>query len=244
MPRRRRLVRGRTAERTPVTLVNAETGEIVGRTLEDCEAVIERGLATFVEVGEALAEVRDLRLYRATHDTFEAYCDQRWSLSRKRAYDLIGAAEIVGSLSPIGDTPKPANEAQARALRPVKDEPEQMAEAMRHAATSTGGKPTAAAIATAVQDLVASTEQKKQDAADLKALVDEVAPEGFDATANAEAVRQRGEFARLCRDLAKLPAPDEFVKRQGDDLRERHISYAEAAYSWLDEFLLTVKEDS
>lgn len=226
-----------------MTLVNADTGEIVGRSLDECEAVIERGLATFVEVGDALAEVRDLRLYRSTHETFEAYCEQRWGLSRKRAYDLIGAAEVVGALSPIGDTPMPANEGQARALRPVKDEPEKMAEAMKQAAAVTNGKPTASAIAEAVQDLVASTEQKKQDSAELKALMDEVTPDGFDAAANAEAVRQRGEFARLCRDLAKFPDPDEFVKRQGGELRERHISYAEAAYSWLDTFLLTVRGD-
>lgn len=227
-----------------MTLVDATTGEIVGRTLDECEAVIERGLATFVEVGDALAEVRDHRLYRSSHDTFEAYCSERWGLSRKRAYDLIGAAEVVGALSPIGDTPMPANEGQARALRPVKDEPEQMAEAMKHAAAATNGKPTAAAIAEAVNDLVASTEQKKQDAADLRALMDEVTPEGFDAAANAEAVRQRGEFARLCRDLAKFPDPDEFVQRQGAELRERHISYAEAAYSWLDGFLIAVRDEA
>lgn len=225
-----------------MALVDSTTGEIVGRSLDECEQVIAKGLATFVEVGDALAEVRDLRLYQASHDTFEAYCDERWGLSRKRAYDLIGASEVVGALSPIGDTPMPTNESQARALRPLKDEPEQMAEAMKKASAT--GKPTAAAIGQAVNDLVASTERKRQDADELKALMDEVNPEGFDPAANAEAVRQRGEFARLCRDLSKLPEPTEFVARQGAELRERHISYAEAAYAWLDEFLLTVKEEA
>lgn len=33
--------------------------------LEELEATIERGLTTFVEVGLALLEIRDSRLYRA-----------------------------------------------------------------------------------------------------------------------------------------------------------------------------------
>lgn len=62
----------------------------------------------------APAGVRDRRLYRATFGTFEGYCRERWGLSRKRSYDLMGAAETVKALSPIGDSPVPANEAQAR----------------------------------------------------------------------------------------------------------------------------------
>ena len=42
--------------------------------LDACEQVIERGLATFVDVGTALLEVRDSRLYRVAYPTFEAYC--------------------------------------------------------------------------------------------------------------------------------------------------------------------------
>lgn len=41
------------------------------------EAVIERGRRAFVEVGTALAQIRDSRLYRQSHDTFEAYCRER-----------------------------------------------------------------------------------------------------------------------------------------------------------------------
>jgi len=48
--------------------------------------------------------------------TFEVYCEQRWKLSRSRAYDLMAASGTVEALSPFGDTPAPANERQARAL--------------------------------------------------------------------------------------------------------------------------------
>ena len=49
-------------------------------TLAECEDVINRGLATFVEVGNALLRIRDERLYRAEFGTFEAYCRQRWQM--------------------------------------------------------------------------------------------------------------------------------------------------------------------
>ena len=44
------------------------------RRLAELELVIERGLKTFVEVGAALLGIRDGRLYRETHATFEDYC--------------------------------------------------------------------------------------------------------------------------------------------------------------------------
>jgi hypothetical protein len=48
--------------------------------LETLERVIESGLRTFVEVGEALMEIRDQRLYQDA--TFEDYCRERWGISQ------------------------------------------------------------------------------------------------------------------------------------------------------------------
>ncbi len=87
------------------------------RTLAECESVIERGLATFVEVGQALMEIRDRRLYREQYETFEDYCRERWGWERAHAYRLIDSAQVAKLLSPIGDKPK--NEAQARELVPL-----------------------------------------------------------------------------------------------------------------------------
>ena len=64
--------------------------------LTDCEATIERGLQTFVEVGTALLTIRDRRLYRAQYKTFEDYCQERWGMSRPRAYQMIDAAAVGG----------------------------------------------------------------------------------------------------------------------------------------------------
>jgi hypothetical protein len=78
--------------------------------LGELEGVIERGLATFVDVGAALLEIRDSRLYRESHATFEDYCRERWGLSTTFAYDIIISAKVVGQLSAIADTPLPRSE--------------------------------------------------------------------------------------------------------------------------------------
>jgi hypothetical protein len=87
------------------------------RSLAECEEVIERGLATFVEVGEALLSIRDGRLYRETHDTFESYCRERWGMSKTHANRQIEAAGVAGTLTPMGAIP--TSERQARELAPV-----------------------------------------------------------------------------------------------------------------------------
>ncbi|HEV7344385.1 MAG TPA: hypothetical protein VGN60_01950 [Devosia sp.] len=66
--------------------------------LARCEALIERGVAVFTEVGRALTDIRDGKLYRAHHKTFEAYCDARWGLVRSRAYQLIDQAKVVDAI--------------------------------------------------------------------------------------------------------------------------------------------------
>ncbi|MEU3096581.1 hypothetical protein ABZ690_17735, partial [Streptomyces sp. NPDC006967] len=58
-------------------------------SLTENEAVIERGIKTFYEVGTALADIRDRKLYRADYGTFEEYAEKRWQMSRRRAYQMI-----------------------------------------------------------------------------------------------------------------------------------------------------------
>lgn len=101
-------------------------------SLPELEARIERGLQTFVEVGTALLEIRDRRLYReGGHQTFEDYCQTRWGFSKTHANRLVGAASVVGTLTPIGVTP-PTNEAQARELALlVRQSPERAADVWR-----------------------------------------------------------------------------------------------------------------
>jgi hypothetical protein len=71
--------------------------------LGQLEAVIERGQQTFVQVGQALAAIRDRRGYRhAGFATFERYLQQRWGWCRQRGYQLMQAAEVVTDLAGAG----------------------------------------------------------------------------------------------------------------------------------------------
>lgn len=97
--------------------------------LDELETVIERGQQTFIEVGNALMEIRDSRLYKRDFKTFEEYCEIRWNWKRAHAYRLIEAAEVVNEMSPIGDIeqiPIVNNEAQARELAKVEDKQERL----------------------------------------------------------------------------------------------------------------------
>ncbi len=84
--------------------------------LTHLENIIAGNQRRFYEIGKALKEIRDSRLYKLTfYTTFEAYVRARWDIGRSQAYRLINAYSVVGNLSPIGDT-LPGNEAQTRPL--------------------------------------------------------------------------------------------------------------------------------
>lgn len=105
------------------------------------EGQIGAGIAAFIMVGNALAEVRDSRLYRAEHAKFEDYLKTRWNLSRPRAYELMSAAEVVSGMSDTPElTPKNARRAVALAAAPAADRPAVMVKVMA------AGRPTGAAI--------------------------------------------------------------------------------------------------
>jgi hypothetical protein len=72
----------------------------------------------------ALRTVRDAGLYRDVgYKTFEAYCAERWDMSRPSAYRLVDAANVREVLSPMGDK-LPENERQLRPLLIFRDAPE------------------------------------------------------------------------------------------------------------------------
>ena len=100
--------------------------------LHECEAVIEAGLDSFVEVGNALLAIRDQKLYRKSHKTFESYVKERWSMSQRHAKRLIHSATVVENLKsgPVG--PLPSSESVVRPLTKV--EPEKRVEVLERAA--------------------------------------------------------------------------------------------------------------
>ncbi len=107
------------------------------------EIAIEDGLRGIEAMGSRLMFVRDRRLYRETHATFEDYCRERWGMDRTYAFRHIQAAEMAAVL-PNGNTPK--SEAVARELVPLRDEPERLREAWTEAVEQHGPNPTAAQV--------------------------------------------------------------------------------------------------
>ncbi len=120
--------------------------------LADQEAIITQGLKTFYAVGTALLTIRDQRLYREDHGTFEDYCQGRWGMTHRNANYLIGAATVVddlGNTFPI----LPSNARQASPLAALP--PKQRAAAWQEAVqTAPEGKVTAAHVAATVRDIL------------------------------------------------------------------------------------------
>ena len=121
--------------------------------LYQLEETIRQGLNTFVDVGNALLEIRDNRLYRQEYSTFEEYCREQWGMKQSRAYQFMDSAKVVGNLqsSTIVEL-LPINESQARPLTSL--EPEEQVEAWKRVITSTPeGKITAAIVLKAAKEV-------------------------------------------------------------------------------------------
>ena len=61
--------------------------------LDQLEAIVQPGLGTYVDVGDALAEIRDRHLYRDSHPSFEAYVRERWGVDVPNGNSLAQTAE-------------------------------------------------------------------------------------------------------------------------------------------------------
>lgn len=129
-------------ERVPSSLTPSEAAR-----LTELEQVVAEHLDGFFAVGNALAEIRDSRLYREVASSFEMYARDQWGISGSHAHRLVEAAQVTHQLV-SADLPAPANEAQARALTKVPAE--DRAEVWQTTLEQTGGKPTAAAVESVV----------------------------------------------------------------------------------------------
>lgn len=108
--------------------------------LAQCEEVIERGLDSFIEVGNALLQIREGRLYKDDYDNFEDYCRERWDMCGRRARQLTDAAEAIQNIG--SGTMVPQSERQIRPITTLP--PSRQRQAWTAAVESSPkGKPTA-----------------------------------------------------------------------------------------------------
>lgn len=126
-------------------------------SLERLEQVIERGIATFIEVGAALHQIQSQRLYRQKHDSFEAYLASRWNFKRAHAYRLINAYRALETIQ--DEDGKNLAESHVRQL--VRLPEDQRAEALRRAKELAGKETrTAKHIQQAVDAMLGKTKKK------------------------------------------------------------------------------------
>jgi hypothetical protein len=121
------------------------------RQLSKCEDVLNRGLNGFFEMGSALLTIREGKLYRLTHPTFEDYCQKRWGIGRSYAWRMIGAAERMRLLPPREGVPMPKNEFQMRPF--LRLAPEEFPGAWQKVVERANGSPIVQAL---VQEVVNS----------------------------------------------------------------------------------------
>lgn len=115
------------------------------------EESIRRSMQSFVQVGGALKEIRDGRLYRASHNTFEAYCKEQWDFGRQYAFLMIGSSDVVANVNNCLQT-VPTRECQCRPLMTLA--PEQQQAAWVAAVKKAGDAPiTAKIVSAAVAEL-------------------------------------------------------------------------------------------
>lgn len=130
----------------------------------------------FRSAGTALAAIRDAKLYRAEHGTFEDYVKARWSYKPRYAYYLMDAAatasEVGVSLDSAGVVTDPGRTGKAPARRIVptaegqvrplmKLAEEQRPEAWKRAVEAAGYQvPSAKQVASVVAEMCTNGAQK------------------------------------------------------------------------------------
>jgi hypothetical protein len=101
------------------------------------ERLVER---SFYTAGKALQRLRDLRLYRSTHRSFDAYVKERFGYGKNNANMKILASSVVDELEKMttnGGQILPTSERQVRPLTVL--EPEQQRAAWEQAVSLSGG---------------------------------------------------------------------------------------------------------
>jgi hypothetical protein len=149
------------AERAKMTRLEAQ--------MRTDKVAVERFIANLVTI-------RDEKLYKADYKTFEAYCQERWGISRQHAHRHIEFFKTVQAIEgpdfvTIGDKtgPAPLNESVARPLSGLPDETRR--EAWSAAVEDSGGKPTRAHVKKAVAKVTGDPDTDK-------AIADGIIPPG------------------------------------------------------------------
>lgn len=137
--------------------------------LEHLETIIGRGQRTFYEVGSALREIREDRLYKykngGEYKTFDAYCKSVWGWGRHYANRSIAATEAMDVLVPMGTKIEDLSERIVRPLTKLDDPAEQLQcyQAAQSLADMNGKPVTEKFVAQAVREFIGESEESDTD---------------------------------------------------------------------------------
>lgn len=125
--------------------------------LEKCRADIAKG---FMQVGKALGTIRDKKLYRETHKTFEAFVLAEFQMARRTAYRYIEAVVVVENVSESDTKSIPNNVEMTREL--TKLEPKKQKEAWKKASETTpkGKKVTASHLRKTINKMMGKSQEE------------------------------------------------------------------------------------
>ena len=154
-----------------ITVTTVEVPELTEQEIRDrlhLERKVERA---FFEAGKALMELRERRLYRSTHKTFEEYCRDRFSYTYRHVNYLIAGCLIVDNIKMGTNSSQnesqdemgtnssqilPTSEVQVRPL--AKLEPQQQPGAWQQAVEKAEGKvPSGRIVKDVVQQIMERT---------------------------------------------------------------------------------------
>ena len=154
-----------------IDIAAVEVPELTEQEQSDRLHLERRVERAFFEAGKALTELRDRRLYRSTHKTFEEYCRDRFSYTYRHVNYLIAGCLIVDNIKMGTNSSQnesqdemgtnssqilPTSEVQVRPL--AKLEPQQQPEAWQQAVEQAGGKvPSGRIVKDVVQQIMERT---------------------------------------------------------------------------------------
>ena len=113
---------------------------------ERLDGVVAGGKDAFIEVGLALAEIQERKLYKVGgFKSFDAYCQDRHSIGRHRGYQLIKESKAAKSVEHVQQKPN-ARQSAELAKAPQEVQAEVWEEVVEE------GEPTAAKVQAKVQE--------------------------------------------------------------------------------------------
>lgn len=136
---------------TPAVEVVEELSQEEASDRHRLELKVERA---FREAGLALAELRNRRLYRSTHKTWEAYCKDRFGYGRDAADLRIKAAAVVEEIERVPTNRRQILPTTLEQVRPLtKLAPDEQREVWQQAVEEAGGIPSGRIVKSIVERL-------------------------------------------------------------------------------------------